>query len=191
MGLHEDLPAAGMYEGRSAGSAQPLVWAHAEYIKLLRSVTDGKIFDHHPRRRRRATPSLRASAPSANDHSKSSSSEPSHQLSEVPAGFTSAHHRISRPLPRRLHRRRLGHKRFSTVDSPTHRRLPRLRSPISLRLRGLLLTRHQHASLFIGWHWQQPPSIRAGALARPQRRPSPSLRTPRPPSPAAKPSRIS
>ena len=42
---HEDLPSEGMYEGRSAGSAQPLVWAHAEYIKLLRSVVDGKIFD--------------------------------------------------------------------------------------------------------------------------------------------------
>ena len=23
----------------------PLVWAHAEYVKLLRSVTDGKVFD--------------------------------------------------------------------------------------------------------------------------------------------------
>lgn len=42
---HEDLPSEGLYEGRSAGSAQPLVWAHAEYIKLLRSVVDGKIFD--------------------------------------------------------------------------------------------------------------------------------------------------
>ena len=42
---HADLPSEGMYEGRSAGSAQPLVWAHAEYIKLLRSVSDGKIFD--------------------------------------------------------------------------------------------------------------------------------------------------
>jgi len=42
---HEDMPSEGMYEGRSAGSAQPLVWAHAEYIKLLRSVVDGKIFD--------------------------------------------------------------------------------------------------------------------------------------------------
>ncbi len=42
---HEDLPAKGMYKGRSAGSAQPLVWAHAEYIKLLRSVADGKVFD--------------------------------------------------------------------------------------------------------------------------------------------------
>ena len=42
---HADLPERGMYFGRSAGSAQPLVWAHAEYLKLLRSVTDGQIFD--------------------------------------------------------------------------------------------------------------------------------------------------
>jgi glucoamylase len=34
-----------MYFGKSAGSAQPLVWAHSEYLKLLRSVTDGQIFD--------------------------------------------------------------------------------------------------------------------------------------------------
>jgi glucoamylase len=34
-----------MYLGRSAGSAQPLVWAHSEYIKLLRSVADGRVFD--------------------------------------------------------------------------------------------------------------------------------------------------
>ena len=42
---HADLPSEGMYFGRSAGSAQPLVWAHAEYLKLLRSVVDGKVFD--------------------------------------------------------------------------------------------------------------------------------------------------
>ena len=42
---HEDLPSEGMYRGRSAGSAQPLVWAHAEYLKLLRSVVDGKVYD--------------------------------------------------------------------------------------------------------------------------------------------------
>ncbi len=40
-----DLPAEGMYCGRSAGSAQPLVWAHAEYLKLLRSIVDGVVFD--------------------------------------------------------------------------------------------------------------------------------------------------
>jgi glucoamylase len=42
---HADMPAEGLYEGRSAGSAQPLVWAHAEYLKLLRSVVDGHVFD--------------------------------------------------------------------------------------------------------------------------------------------------
>jgi glucoamylase len=42
---YADLPSEEMYFGRSAGAAQPLVWAHAEYLKLLRSVADGKVFD--------------------------------------------------------------------------------------------------------------------------------------------------
>jgi glucoamylase len=42
---HADMPEEGMFLGYSAGSAQPLVWCHAEYLKLLRSVADGKIFD--------------------------------------------------------------------------------------------------------------------------------------------------
>ncbi len=42
---HEDLPSEGLYLGRSAGAAQPLVWAHSEYIKLLRSTADGRVFD--------------------------------------------------------------------------------------------------------------------------------------------------
>ena len=40
-----DLPSEGMYFGRSAGSAQPLVWAHAEYLKLLKSASLGHVFD--------------------------------------------------------------------------------------------------------------------------------------------------
>ena len=42
---YTDMPEKGLYFGRSAYSAQPLVWAHAEYIKLLRSTVDGKVFD--------------------------------------------------------------------------------------------------------------------------------------------------
>jgi glucoamylase len=34
-----------MYCGRPTGSAMPLVWAHAEYIKLLRSARDRAVFD--------------------------------------------------------------------------------------------------------------------------------------------------
>ncbi len=42
---YADMPNEGLYMGRSAGSAQPLVWAHSEYIKLLRSSADGRVFD--------------------------------------------------------------------------------------------------------------------------------------------------
>src|SRR5262249_9493162 len=34
--------------GCPTGSARPLMWAHAEYIKLLRSVRDGQVFDRVP-----------------------------------------------------------------------------------------------------------------------------------------------
>ena len=34
--------------GRPSGSAMPLVWAHAEYLKLRRSLHDGRIFDLPP-----------------------------------------------------------------------------------------------------------------------------------------------
>ncbi len=40
-----DIPGKGMLLGRPSGSAMPLAWAHSEYIKLLRSVSDGKVFD--------------------------------------------------------------------------------------------------------------------------------------------------
>jgi glucoamylase len=40
-----NMPAARLQMGQPAGSAVPLVWAHAEYLKLLRSAMDGKVFD--------------------------------------------------------------------------------------------------------------------------------------------------
>ena len=40
-----DIPSAFMFFGKPCGSAMPLMWAHAEYIKLLRSLADGKVFD--------------------------------------------------------------------------------------------------------------------------------------------------
>lgn len=36
----EDIPENGLFKGRGTGSATPLVWAHAEYVKLLRSKRD-------------------------------------------------------------------------------------------------------------------------------------------------------
>jgi glucoamylase len=43
-----DNPQAHLYFGMPTGAAMPLMWAHAEYIKLLRSVTDDAVFDLLP-----------------------------------------------------------------------------------------------------------------------------------------------
>ena len=43
-----DRPKVYMLLGRPTGSAMPLMWAHAEYIKLLRSAADGQVFDLVP-----------------------------------------------------------------------------------------------------------------------------------------------
>lgn len=41
----EAIPARGLFIGRPNGSAMPLAWAHAEYLKLRRSLADGRVFD--------------------------------------------------------------------------------------------------------------------------------------------------
>jgi glucoamylase len=43
-----DLRDAHLYLGKPTDSAMPLMWAHAEYIKLLRSRYDNKVFDYIP-----------------------------------------------------------------------------------------------------------------------------------------------
>lgn len=43
-----DIPERELFFGKPSGSAMPLVWAHAEYIKLVRSLHDNKVFDTPP-----------------------------------------------------------------------------------------------------------------------------------------------
>jgi len=43
-----DIPQHELHFGRPSGSAMPLVWAHAEYLKLQRSLRDGRVFDLPP-----------------------------------------------------------------------------------------------------------------------------------------------
>ena len=43
-----DIPSRELVRGHPSGSAMPLVWAHAEHIKLLRSLEDGAVFDLPP-----------------------------------------------------------------------------------------------------------------------------------------------
>src|SRR5881296_2170755 len=41
----EDIPKRGLRNGQPSGSAMPLVWAHAEYIKLVWSIHERTVFD--------------------------------------------------------------------------------------------------------------------------------------------------
>jgi glucoamylase len=43
-----DIVPLELFNGRPAGSAMPLVWAHAEYVKLLRSLRESRVFDRPP-----------------------------------------------------------------------------------------------------------------------------------------------
>ena len=47
------IPERDLQPGKPTGSAMPLVWAHAEYVKLLRSLADGRVFDMPPHTARR------------------------------------------------------------------------------------------------------------------------------------------
>ena len=43
-----DIPARELFNGHPSGSGMPLVWAHAEYVKLARSLKDQAVFDMPP-----------------------------------------------------------------------------------------------------------------------------------------------
>lgn len=43
-----DIAERELHCGQPSGSAMPLVWAHAEYLKLRRSLRDGRLFDQPP-----------------------------------------------------------------------------------------------------------------------------------------------
>jgi glucoamylase len=49
----DDIPDRQLFRGRPSGSAMPLVWAHAEHLKLLRSLAEEAVFDMPPQTVRR------------------------------------------------------------------------------------------------------------------------------------------
>ena len=88
-----DRPEIYMYLGRPTGSAMPLMWAHAEYVKLLRSVSDGKVFDLIPEVADRYLGGRQG-------HPLFEVWKPNRQVSRVKKGATL---RIQMPAPFRLH----------------------------------------------------------------------------------------
>jgi glucoamylase len=88
-----DRPAAYMILGRPTGSAMPLMWAHAEYIKLLRSVSDNRVFDMIPEVAERYLGDRKA-------RQLFEIWKPNRQARTVKRGYTL---RIQVPVPFRLH----------------------------------------------------------------------------------------
>jgi glucoamylase len=41
----DDVPKRQLFRGKPTGSVCPLLWAHGEYVKLRRSIRDGRVFD--------------------------------------------------------------------------------------------------------------------------------------------------
>src|SRR4030095_11920790 len=58
-----DIPERELRFGEASGSARPLVWAHAEYVKLRRSIEDGRVFDQPPQTVQRYLIEGRANTP--------------------------------------------------------------------------------------------------------------------------------
>ena len=48
-----DIPKKQLFNGRPSGSGMPLVWAHSEYVKLLRSLRDKLVWDMPPQTKQR------------------------------------------------------------------------------------------------------------------------------------------
>ena len=44
----DDVPQRHLFRGAPTGSVCPLLWAHGEYVKLRRSIRDGRVFDAPP-----------------------------------------------------------------------------------------------------------------------------------------------
>jgi glucoamylase len=89
----DDRPHQHLFCGRPTGSAMPLMWAHAEYIKLLRSAADGQVFDFIPEVAKRY--------PGQTKHKQLEVWKPNRQVSAVEPGWTL---RIQAPAAFQLHR---------------------------------------------------------------------------------------
>jgi glucoamylase len=88
----DNIPDRELVRGRPAGSAMPLVWAHAEYVKLLRSLSDNHVFDMPPQTVKRYLESESATS--------LRSWRFNHKCRELPVGKTL---RIELPAPAQLH----------------------------------------------------------------------------------------
>ncbi len=102
----DDRPEAGMISGGPTGSANPLLWAHSEYLRLLRSTHDRQVFD--------LIPDVAARYRKQSSLSQIEFWQPNHPISHARKGHTL---RICAPSPFRLHWSKGGDTTWQDGDS--------------------------------------------------------------------------
>jgi len=102
----DDRPELGLRCGGPTGSANPLLWAHAEYLRLLRSAHDREVFDLIPDVAER----YRAQAP----RNRIEFWQPNHPITHARKGHTL---RICAPAPFRLHWSHANSPEWQDTDS--------------------------------------------------------------------------
>lgn len=130
-----DRPEAHMYLGRPTGAAMPLMWAHAEYIRLLRSSFDGRVFDLIPEVAQRYVVDRKACKPLE-------IWKPNRQLCTVKRTFTL---RIQAPSPFRLH--------WSRDDWQTVQDTPSRPTALGIEFVDIPIPPTQHAPLRFTLFW--------------------------------------
>jgi glucoamylase len=102
----DDRPDANLRRGGATGSASPLLWAHSEYLRLLRSARDRKVFDLIPEvAERYRGPAWRT---------RIEFWQPNHPISHARKGHTL---RVCAPRPFRLHWSHTGDSEWRDGDS--------------------------------------------------------------------------
>ena len=102
----DDRPEAGMRRGGPTGSASPLLWAHSEYLRLLRSAHDRTVFD--------LIPDVRERYAGQRCPTRVEFWQPVHPISHARKNHTL---RICAPEPFRLHWSQAGDPAWRDSDS--------------------------------------------------------------------------
>lgn len=132
-----DRPEVHMYLGRPTGSAMPLMWAHAEYIKLLRSVYDGQVFDLIPEVKDRYIVNRKGCKPLE-------IWKPNRQVCQVKAGYTL---RIQAPASFLLH--------WSRDDWQTVKDTPSSFTALGIEYVDIPVPRSQSAPIRFTFFWTE------------------------------------
>jgi glucoamylase len=134
--LMPDLPENYLYFGKPAGAAMPLMWAHAEYVKLLRSANDGKVFDLIPAVAKRYLQQRNNAALEVWKHNR--------RTSAVQAGKTL---RIQAPAPFTLH---WSQDRWHTVQDT-----PAQGTALNIHFVDIAISQAQTDPLVFTFYWNE------------------------------------